>query len=235
MDPDRRTARAAGLLYLLTFAASFPALALLGPVLEPGYVLGPGQDVRVTTGALLDLVNAGAAIGTAVVLLPVMRRYGEALALGFVAARTMEAAIIAIGVVDVLAVVTMRGEVAPGADATALTTTASALVTARDWTFLLGPGLVPGINALLLGILMYRSGLVPRAIPVIGLVGAPLHLLSVLATAYGLNTQLSVVSAVAVLPIVAWELSLGLWLTFRGFRPVVPDPVRTALAGVKDA
>lgn len=235
MDPDRRTARAAGLLYLLTFAASFPALALLGPVLEPGYVLGSGQDVRVTTGALLDLVNAGAAIGTAVVLLPVMRRYGEALALGFVAARTMEAAIIAIGVVNVLAVVTMRGEVAAGADATALTTTASALVTARDWTFLLGPGLVPGINALLLGTLMYRSGLVPRAIPVIGLVGAPLHLLSVLATAYGLNTQLSVASAVAVLPIVAWELSLGLWLTFRGFRPVVPDRVRTALAGVKDA
>lgn len=220
MTANRRTALLGGLLYLLTFAASFPALALLGPVLREGYVLGAGADLQVRAAALLDLVNAAACIGTAVVLLPAMRPFGERLALGFVVSRTMEAAIITTGVVAVLAVVTLRGDAAAGdlADTGALTAVASALVALRDWTFLLGPGLIAAVNALLLGSLMYRSRLVPRWIPLLALVGGPIHLASVLASVLGLNTQLSMLSAVAVLPVALWELSLGLWLTVRGFR-----------------
>ncbi len=170
MDPVRRTALVAGLFYLLTFAASIPAVFLLDPVLnDADFIVGSGTDGRVVLGCLLDLVNAVACVGTAVVLFPIVKRQNEAVALGFVTSRLFEAAVIVIGVVSLLAVVTLRQDGAAGADAATLVTEGQALVAVRDWTFLLGPGLIPGINALLLGSLMYQSGLVPRLIPVMGL------------------------------------------------------------------
>jgi hypothetical protein len=217
---ERAAARAAGALYLLTFLASIPAVALLGPVLgDPRYVLGPGADGQVVAGALLDVVNAFACAGTAVVLFPLLRRHGEALALGFVASRVIEAAVILLGVVSLLAVVTLRQHGAGAADADALVAVSGALVAVRDWTFLLGPGVMAGVNALLLGTLVHRSRRVPRVIPLLGLVGAPLLLASDLATLFGVNDQLSAWSAVAVAPIFVWELSLGLWLLVKGLRP----------------
>ncbi len=168
MDSIRRTALVAGLFYLITFAASIPAVFLLAPVLNhAGYIASSGAGTRVLWGCFLDLVNALACIGTAVALFPVVRRQNEAAALGFVTSRMLEAAIIVIGVVSLLAVVTLRQDLAgaPGTGTAALVTTGRALVAVRDWTFLLGPGLMPGINALLLGYLMYRSGLVPPPDP----------------------------------------------------------------------
>lgn len=222
MDTDRRTARLAGALYLLTFASSIPALLLLSPVLDDArYVLGPGADARVTAGLLLDLVNAAACVGTAVVLHRLLRADAPARALGFVTSRVLEAAIIAVGVLSLLAVLTLRQDVAAGAvphEGAALVT-AHALVALRDWTFLLGPGLVSAVNAALLGSVLLQHRRVPRAIPLLGVVGAPLQIVSVLLTALGHNSQLSALSAVAVLPIFAWELSLGVWLVARGLRP----------------
>lgn len=219
MTPERRTAALAGALYLLTFVSSIPAVALLAPVLVGGdYLTGPDADARVVTGALLDAVNAAACIGTAVVLLPVLRRTSEVRAVGFVTSRVVEAAIILVGVLGVLAVVTLRGVAAAGGADPALGAVADGLVAVRDQTFLLGPGLVSAVNALLLASVVLQARLVPRAIPLLGLVGAPLQILSVLATAYGLNEQTSPLSMVAVLPIFLWELSFGLWLLLRGFR-----------------
>lgn len=228
MDPSRRSALVAGVLYLVTFASSIPAVLLLAPVLDdPGYVLGPGVDAQVTWGAVLDLVNAGACIGTAVVLFPVVRRHGEARALGFVTSRVMEAAIIVTGVVSLLAVVTLRQDSGIGDDATR-SAVAQALVAVRDWTFLLGPGLMAGINALLLGSLLYASGLVPRAIPLLGLIGAPVHLAAVVASIFGVNEQVSTWSFLAVAPIFSWELGVGLWMAIKGFR-AVPGEVPSAV------
>lgn len=214
MTPSRKTALLAGVLYLLTFVSSIPALALLGPVLHDArFVLGSGSETGVRVGVVLDLVNAGACVGTAVVLYETLRTYGAA-ALGFVASRVLEAAIIVLGVVCLLGVVTLRGG---AGDPATLQAVAAGLVAVRDWTFLLGPGLMAGINALLLGTLMYRSRLVPRPIPLVGLIGAPIHLVAVLASVFGLNHQLSLWSGLSAAPIALWELSLGLWLTFRGF------------------
>mgnify|MGYP000963255935 CR=1 FL=1 len=211
----RRSALVGGLLYLVTFAASIPALALLSAVLDgPAFVTGAGAVTPVLGGIVLDLVNAAACIGTAVVLYPVLRRTAPAGAMGFVVSRTMEAAIIAVGVLALLAVVSLRLDGQTGAGATVV---AAGLVSLRDWSFLLGPGLMPAVNACLLGTALFRARMVPRAIPLLGLFGAPLQAASVLATVFGVNTQISVWSAVAVIPIFLWELSLGLWLTFRGW------------------
>ena len=222
-DPLRQTAFLGGLLYVITFAASIPAaFYFLAPVLDnPDYVLGLGSDARVITGGLLDVVTAIAGIGTAVVLFPVVRRQNRTLALGFVTSRLLEAAIIVIGVVSLLAIVTLRKDLAgaPGADTDSLSTTAASLVAVRDFTFQIGPGFMAAVNALLLGSLMYRSGLVPRVIPLMGLIGAPLLLGAKIATVYGVNDDSTMWSVIALAPIFFWELSLGIWLAVKGFRP----------------
>lgn len=223
MDPLRRTATVAGALYLITFIAGIPpALFFLEPVLsDPNYVVGSGADTRVLLGGLLDIVNALACIGTAVVLFPVLKRQNEAVALGFVTSRLLEAVVIVVGAMSLFAIVTLRQDVAdaPGADADSLITSAASFVAVYDWTFLLGPGLIPGINALLLGYLMYRSGLVPRVIPLMGLIGAPFFLVSATASILGFNEQVSAWSAIVLPPIFFWELSLGIWLVVKGFKP----------------
>jgi hypothetical protein len=233
MDPARKTALAAGIFYLITFAASIPALLLLAPVLNnPHYIVSPGTDTRILWACLLDVINAFAGIGTAVTLFPVVKRQNESLALGFVTSRVIEAAVIMIGVVSLLAVVSLRQDIGgPGAHAGSLVTTGRALVAVRDWTFLLGPSLMPAVNALLLGTLMYRSGLVPRIIPTIGLIGAPVLLSSTIATMFGINDKVTVWTAIATLLVGGWELSLGLWMVAKGFRP---SPIITA-ANAADA
>jgi hypothetical protein len=222
-DPLRRTAFLGGAFYLITFAASIPAaFYFLDPVLsDPDYVLGSGADTRVLVGGLLDMINALACIASAVVLFRVLKRQNETLAIGFITSRMLEAAIISVGVVSLFAVVTLRQDMsgATGAVGTSLTTVAAALVAVRDVTFQLGPGVMAGVNALLLGSLMYRSGLVPRVIPLLGLIGAPLLLTAKVATILGVNDDTTTWSLVALAPIFLWELSLGLWLTVKGFRP----------------
>jgi hypothetical protein len=229
-DPTRNHARVAGIFYLLTFVSSIPALILLGPVLhDADYVTSAGQDTRVLWGCFLDGVNALTAVGSAVALYPVVKRQNGSMALGFVTSRLIEAAVIMIGVVSLLAVVTLQQDYAasPGGDAASLTVTANALVDLRNWTFLLGPGLMPVFNAVLLGTLLYRSRLVPRIIPTVGLIGAPLLFAAFVATFFGVIEQVSLVAFLLTLPVAAWELSVGCWMTFKGF---YPSPI-TASAG----
>lgn len=220
-DWTRGYAMTAGIAYLVTFAASIPAVPLLGPILnDPTYVLGAGADTRIGVACLLDTINAIACIATAVAVFPVVRRQNESLALGFVASRLMEAAVIVTGIVSLLAVVTLRQDVAgtPGADVGSLQTTGQALVAVRDWTFVYGPDVCAGINALLFGTLLYRSRLVPRVIPALGLIGAPFFLTVTALAIVGVVEPGSTWFA-TVAPVALWELSVGCYMAFRGFRP----------------
>jgi hypothetical protein len=214
MGPLRKTALIAGALYLTTFV-SIPTLALYGPVHDRNYVAGPGPDTGVIWGGILEMIVAFAAIGTAIVLYPVVKRQNQAAALGFVAARILEAATIVAGVVSLLSVVTLR-QAGAGADAVV---TGQALVAIYDQTFLLGQSLIPAANALLLGSLLYRSRLVPRSLPLLGFIGAPLLVASTTATMFGVIDRISPLSGIAALPIALWEFSLGLWLLVKGFKP----------------
>jgi hypothetical protein len=218
-DPARRTAFFGGLFYLITFASSIPALFLLGPVINDGhYIVSAGADTQVVWGTVLDLVNALTAVGSAVALYPVLKRQSESMALGFVTTRMFEAAVVAIGVVSLLTVVSLRHAGATGQEASSLLVAGHALVATYNWVFLVGPNLMPAVNGMLLGTLMYKSGLVPKGIPVLGLIGGPLLLAVTLASMFGLTHHGSAWWAVAA-PIALWELLLGLWLTFKGFRP----------------
>ncbi|PZQ88251.1 MAG: DUF4386 domain-containing protein [Leifsonia xyli] len=223
MTNDRRLAALTGGLYLLTFATSIPALPLKRAFLD-----GDGTTAMLNGAVILEIVLALACIGTAVAFYPVGKRYNPALALGFVASRTLEASAVVTGVIALLSVGTLRSLASSGdADAGAAD---AALVAVHDAAVLLGPGLMPAVNALLFGTLLYRARLVPRIIPLVGLIGAPLLLLSVLGTLLGLIDQVSPLAGLAALPIAIWEFSIGIWLLVKGFRPsaVPPAPQQPA-------
>ncbi len=238
-DPLRRTALVAGLLYLLTFV-SIPTLVLYGPVRDHAdFVLGSGSGTGVLVGAALEVVVALAGIGTAVVLYPVLKRQSATAALGLVTARLLETSLIFVGAISLLSVVTLRDGGTAGTDPAALVATAHALTAVYTWTFLLSQSLVPVACDLLLGYLLYRSGLVPRILPIIALVGAPLLLASDVAVFFGAYANRSALAGLAALPVAVFELSLGVWLVVKGFQPAAvsalgraePDPPRRGATG----
>jgi uncharacterized protein DUF4386 len=224
MTVDQKRARVFGVLYLLTFVTSILALVLYQPVLDDpvGYIAGGGHDTRMFLGALLELLLIIANIGTAVVIVPIIRRQNEELAIGYVTARLVECTFILIGILAVLAIVTLRQQVAGPAEGSIAYT----LAAIKDWTFLLGPGWVVGWgNGLILSYLMYRSGLVPRGMAMLGLVAGPLIIASgtaVMFTGNDPSSTLRSLQGIATIPEFFWELSLGIYCTFRGFRPSAP-------------
>ena len=219
MSSARRYSLAAGIFYLLTFV-SIPTLGLYRSVRAPAFVVGPGPDTPVIIGALLEMIVALAGIGTAVALYPIVKRQGEARAVGFVASRTLEAATIYVGIVSLMSIVTLRQA---GAGTGALAT-AQGLAAQYHWTFFFAQSFIPAVNGVLLGSLLYQSQLVPRWLPVLGFIGAVMLVATWFAILAGLVEAVSPVAAVAALPIAVWELSLGIYLTFWGFRasPIVP-------------
>jgi hypothetical protein len=215
MSSLRKTALVAGLLYVITFI-SIPTLFLYGPVLsDPNFIVGSGPDTPIIIGAILEVIVALTGVGTAVALYPVVKRQNEGVALGFVGSRTLEGAAIVAGVVSLLSVVSLRQA---GAGAAAVVT-GQALVANYNWFFLLGQSLMPVMNALLLGSLLYRSRLVPRVLPIVGFIGAALLLTSDIAVLFGLWDRISAPSGLLAIPIALWEFSLGVYLIVKGFKP----------------
>ena len=228
MTDTRRTALIAGVFYLITFV-SIPTLFLYGPVKETDFITTAGTDTGVLVGCFLEVIVALAGIGTAVTLFPVVKRQNEGMALGFVASRTLEAAMIFTGVASLLSLVTLRHDLgtAAGADRAALIATGASHLATYNWAFTLGQSLMPGVNAILLGTLLYRSGLVPRILPSLGLIGAPIHITAVVLTMFGVIDRIGPVAGIAVIPVAVWELSLGIYLVARGF---MPSPIITTKA-----
>jgi hypothetical protein len=214
----RNVSLAAGVFYLLTFV-SIPTLTLYGPVHDPNYVTGSGPDTPVLIGAILEWIVALANVGTAIVLYPLLKRQNESLALGFVGSRTLESATILAGIACLLSVVTLR-QSGDGAHAVGA---GQALVAMYDRTFLLGQNLMPPLNALLLGTLLFRSRLVPRVLPLVGFIGVPMLIAAQGAVLFSLIERVSLWTAIAALPIALWEFSLGVWLVLKGFDESAAD------------
>jgi hypothetical protein len=221
---DQKRARWFGVLYLVTFVTSIPALLLYEPVLRHpvAYIAGAGHDKQVLAGALLELLLIIANIGTAVVIVPIVRRQNEELAIGYVTARLVECTFILVGIVSMLGIITLRNQVAGASEGTVAYT----LAALKDWTFLLGPGWVVGWgNGLILGYLMYRSGLVPRRAAWLGLVGGPLIIVSgtaVMFTGNDPSSTLRSLQGLVTIPEFLWELFLGIYCMIWGFRRDAP-------------
>jgi hypothetical protein len=221
-DPTRKTALVAGILYLITYASSIPAALLLGSTLsDPNYILGAGADGQIRLAALFDIVNGVTAFGTAVALYSIVKRQHEGLAIGFVAARVFEAAILFMGVVSVVSIAALRETAATATDPAALAAAGTTLVSQYKVAFVLGTG-IPALNAFLLGSLLFRSGLVPRAIPALGLIGAASFGVWNVGYVLGVTEPGTPWHGISVAPIFFWELAVGLWMTFKGFSRSAP-------------
>jgi hypothetical protein len=224
MSVDQKRARWFGVLYLITFVTSIPALLLYETVLrhKVSYIAGAGHDKQVLFAAFLELLLIIANIGTAVVIFPILRRQNEELSLGYVTARLVECTFILVGILSMVTIVTLRNHAVGPAEATVAYT----LAEIKDWTFLLGPGWGVGWgNGLILGYLMYKSELVPRRWCWLGLIGGPLIIITgtaILFTGNNPSHALRSLQSIATIPEFAWELFLGVYCTWKGFRPSSP-------------
>ena len=216
MDYPRKAALVTGVLFLITYITSISALFLYLPIVDDPASIAANEG-RARLGAFLEMGLIVSNVGTALALFPILKRQSEGLALGFVAARVLESAFIAVGILAMLTVVSM-GQESAGNDAASLGTIPQALIALHQWTFLLGPGFTVGVgNGLVLGYLMYRTGLVPRGMAALGLLGGALIVLTGTAVMFGVIEQGGAWHNAAVGPEFIWELSLALWLTCKGF------------------
>lgn len=223
MHTTRRTAVVTGVFFLVAAFPAMAALALYQPVLgDTEFVLGTGGDGAVRVGAFLEVLVALSVAGTAITLYPVLRRQHHGFALGYVCGRLLEATLIVVGILSLLAVLTLRAEPAGSDDG--VVAAARALVALHDWTFLFGPNVALGVNTALLAWVVLRADLVARWIPLLGLVAGPLIFLSATAVLAGLYEQVSVAGTLAALPVFAWEMSLAGYLLVKGFRPTAVTP-----------
>lgn len=209
---ERKISLTAGLFYLLTFV-SIPTLAMYGPVKEASYLLGAGADTTTIVAGLLEIIVAIAGIGSAVALFPMLKRQSEAGALGLVASRILEASTMFVGVAFILAIEVLRQE-GVGAEGLVVSQTMVAL---HNKIFLLGQSFLPAVSDFILGILLYQSRFVPRALAIVGIVGAPLLLAGYLAMIFGLVGRLSPLAGLSAMPVALFELTLGIWLVVKGF------------------
>ena len=234
MSLDQKRARWFGVLYLITFATSIPALLLYEPALRHpvAFVAGSGNVNKIYLGALLELLLIIANIGTAVVIVPIMRRQFEGLSIGYVTARIFECTFILVGIVAMLGLATLQQENAGAAEGTVAYT----LAAIKDWTFTLGGGgwTVGWGNGLILGYMMYRTGLVPRRVAWLGMIGGPLLIMAGTGYIFSGNDPSSTLrglQGLATLPEFAWELFLGVYCTIWGFRrdaPILSGPASIA-------
>ena len=219
MSSLRKISLLAGVLYLLTFV-SIPTIALYGPIHLPGYITGSGSDNQVIIGGILEIIVALAGISTAVVLYPVLRKQNATAALGLVAARILESGTIFVGVAFLLSIVTLH-QAGAGADALA---TSRALVALYDRIFLLGQSFMPAICDLLLGYLLYQSRLVPRALAMIGMLGALPLIAGYIAIMFGVVERNSPIAGLSAILVALFEFSLGVYLIVKGFKPSPVTP-----------
>lgn len=221
MHPARKTSLIFGLFFAGTFIFSIPALFFYDPVLHnAGYILDGGFDTRISTGALFEILLAICNIATAIVIYPIVKRVKEPVALGYVASRIVESVIILAGVISLMSIVTLRAGFTPRGNSDLFILAGRSLLAFHDWTFLLGPQFCSGFgNGLLLGYLMYRSGLVPKRMALLGLIGGPLAFIGGVLVLFDVLKPMSAgLFALTILEIV-WELSITIYPIVKGFLP----------------
>ena len=223
----QRTARIFGWLFIATFITSIGAKILFvngvgGSFSELRFVPGAVSENSVFLGAILEFGVIATNIATAVVIYPIVKRLSQKVALGYVTARIMESAFILVGLMSIISLVSVSDAFAgaTGAETAALTVQGNSLAATYDWAFLFGPGLVVGFgNGLMLGYLMYRSGLVPRRMAMLGLIGGPMLILSFVLILFGVYENGSGPAFLLALPEIVWEASLGIYAAWKGFKP----------------
>jgi hypothetical protein len=231
MNSNRKAAKIVGVLFILAAVTAVIGLNLYDPILNgPDYLLkGSEHANQVILGALMELMLVVSAVGTATTMYPLLRKYNETMALWHVCFRFLEAVIITVGVISVLSLLTLSREfVAAGApDPSSFHSSGIILKAIHDWTFMLGPLFMLGINTVMYSYIFYKTKLVPRFISILGMTGATCVFICSLFVMFGVFPQISFWGAVLAVPVAANEMILAVWLIVKGFNE---NAIRTLTA-----
>jgi hypothetical protein len=220
-NSNKKTAIIVGVLFILAAVTSIIGLILYDPILNDPYYLikGSENETQVIWGAFFELILAFSVIGISVAIFPIVKKRNASIAIGYVSFRLLEGTIIIIGIMSLLSIVTLSQEfskaVAP--NVSSFLTVSKLLVAVHNWTFLFGPNLALGPSTLMMAYFLYKSKLVPRFISVLGFIGGPLIFVSGVLVMFGMYLQLSVWAAISAIPVFAYEMTLAVWLIFKGF------------------
>jgi hypothetical protein len=221
MKSNKKATKIVGALFILAAVTSIIGLTLYNPILNgPDYMIkGSEHANQVILGAIMELILVVSAIGTSTTMFPFLRKYSETIALWHVCFRFLEAVIITVGIISVLSLLSLsRAFVASGAlDIATFQASGTLLKAVHDWTFLLGPNFMLGINTMMYSYIFYKSKLVPRFIPILGMIGATFVFTAALLEMFGVFSQISVWGAILSLPVFANEMILAVWLIVKGF------------------
>lgn len=221
MRSNQKAAKIVGVLFILAAVTAVVGLNLYNPILKgPDYLLNGAKHAnQAVLGAVMELVLVVSAIGTATTMFPILRKYNETIALWHVCFRFLEAIIITVGVISVLSLLTLSREFAAGGapDPVAFQASGIVLKAIHDWTFMLGPLFMLGINTMMYSYIFYKSKLVPRFIPILGMTGATCVFVCALLVMFGVIEQISVLGGILALPVAANEMILAVWLIVKGF------------------
>lgn len=221
MNSNKKSARVVGVFFILAAVSAIVGLLLYDPILNnPDYLTtGAEHSNQVLLGVVMELILVISAIGTAVTMFPYLKRYNETIALWHVSFRFFEAVIIAIGIISVLSLLTLSQEFIAAASPNSESFHASGTVlkAIHDWTFLLGPNFMLGINTVMYSYIFYKSKLVPRFIPIIGMTGAVLVFSCSILVMFDVIEQVSVWGGILALPVALNEMTLAVWLIIKGF------------------
>lgn len=221
MNKYRTAAIYTGVFFLISDVASIAALLLFQPLLKNAdFITSSGiSEPLILLGTVLEILTAFAAAATALVLYPILRKQSQSMALGYVIFRALEAAMILIGVLCVLAVLALRTNfLASAGDPAIYQVVAGALIAIKNWSFVFGPNIILAVNATILGYLLLQSKLVPRTIALLALIDGPVILTVAILVLFGVVVQDSPIQILSAMPMLAFEVSFSLYLIIKGFK-----------------
>jgi hypothetical protein len=235
VNTDRRGAMLIGIFFIIASATAILGFLFYQPILKgPDYLINGAQHAnQVILGALMELTLVVTAIGTAIGLFPVLRPYGERIALTHLFFRFLEAVVITVGIIAMLSLLTLSREfvTAAAADASSYYVAGTLLHAVYQWAFMFGPLLFLGINTMMYSSLLYKSKLVPRPLAALGISGAALVSCYGMLVMFGVAVQGAGLWLLLAMPIAFYEMILAVWLIIKGFNPaaVIVNSPKTEL------
>ncbi len=218
---DRKNAILTGIFFIAASTTAIIGLVLYNPLLVSSNYLteGAANSFQIILGAVFELILVASNIGTAIMLFPYLRKYNIHLGLGYLCFRFLESVTILIGLISVLALLTLSISFTgnPAADINLFSSVGISLKAIHDWTFIVGPHFLLGINTFIYSYTFFKSGLVPKKLSTIGITGAILIIITALLKMFGVTEGFSALTVVLALPVALYEMILAGWLITKGF------------------
>jgi hypothetical protein len=222
MNAKRKSAFRIGALFIIAAVTSIIGLNLYNPILQDSnfIIKSPSSGNQIFWGAFMEIILVFSVIGTSVTFYPVLKKHNESLAIAAVCFRVIEAVIITLGIISLLAIISLNNEYISEGESQSSTylIIGKLMVSIHNWTFLFGPNIALGPSTFMTSYILYKNNLVPKFIAILGLIGGPMICMSGIFVMFGLFSQLSIWGLITAIPVFFYEMSLAIRLIVKGFK-----------------